>query len=216
MYDQKKIDLIKNVVIYTRVHNLDNGGSEYLEQQEIKCREFAAKMGWNVVDVFSEVSCGMVDEWSRPVFMMAKKLSQSFPKRKNKCILLVASVDKLSKRSYMVCSMMDDRDIQFYSAKDREQQDHLGMQMQSIMAEENWRVKYPTMHENGRIKEESFRNTLGWVLYSKYWMSLMKEHVDRGYSEDSFISDRNTYKRWHEPSWDTSYVEKLKEYSNMY
>lgn len=190
MYDQKKVDAIKNVIIYSRVHELDHGGDAYLLEQERLCKEFAEKQNWNVVQSVQEVACGMLDDWSRPVFKKALKDARDMPVRKHKCILLVSSVDRLSKDAHTAVHLMNLRDPRFFSVKDGVIQDRFMMQIGAAYTLQEWKNKYPEKCSGGYVLREHLRNSD--IEYAKFWSGHINRCIKYGMTYEEIVKEKNS------------------------
>ena len=141
-HPEDKVRQIEKVVMYSRI-----GYSSGAEEDEIKfslqenaMHKFCKENNLEVKCSFREVAAGTLDLWSRPVLDAA--IDQLKWSRKEKSVLLVSRIDRLSKDFSLIVKLLNNYNPKFLAVSTGMRYDQFIFTLQTATAEEEFRFKY--------------------------------------------------------------------------
>lgn len=203
---EEKVTEIQKVVMYSRI-----GYSESKEKdeqrfalQEDSMQKFCEKHNLEVKSKYREVAVGTLDHWSRPT--LEKALDDLKWSRREKSVLLVSRMDRLSKNFGTVVRLLDDYNPKFLVASYGLMRcDNFLCTVQTACAEEEFRVKYGKLYHTSPEGLQTFYNR------HKFFTELsvrngdtLEEIANKNKKYNSRIPD--------ELEWDVKLVENILKY----
>lgn len=155
----EKVAEIQKVVMYSRIGYSEGGVKDELRfaLQEDAMQAFCDKHKLEVKSKYREIAVGTLDHWSRPTF--EKALDDLKWSRKEKSVLLVSRMDRLSKNFGTVVRLMDDYNPKFLVASYGLMRcDNFLCTVQTACAEEEFRVKYGKLYHTSPEGLQEFYN----------------------------------------------------------
>lgn len=155
----EKVAEIQRVVMYSRIGYSEGRVKDELRfaLQEDAMQAFCDKHKLEVKSKYREIAVGTLDHWSRPTF--EKALNDLKWSRKEKSVLLVSRMDRLSKNFGTVVRLMDDYNPKFLvAAYGLMRCDNFLCTVQTACAEEEFRVKYGKLYHTSQEGLQTFYN----------------------------------------------------------
>jgi hypothetical protein len=141
-HPEQKVGEIQKVVLYSRVgYSIsDEDDESRLSAQESVMRKFCKQHNLEIKSEHREIASGILDLWSRPV--LDKALNEIKWSRKEKSVILVTHISRLSKSCDMVWKLLDCHNPKFLAVSSGMNYHQFPMQIQAAVAEEDFRLKY--------------------------------------------------------------------------
>lgn len=156
---EEKVAEIQKVVMYSRIGYSEGREKDEcrFKSQEEAMQRFCDKHKLEVKSKYRETAVGTLDHWSRPVLESA--LDDLKWSRKEKSVLLVSRMDRLSKNFATVVRLLDDYNPKFLVASYGLMRcDNFLCTIQTACAEEEFRVKYGKLYHTSPEGLQTFYN----------------------------------------------------------
>jgi hypothetical protein len=183
-HPEQKVGDIQKVVMYSRIGYSINPSvdSVKFELQEEAMRKFCEEHQLEIKSSYREVAPGTLDLWSRP--MLDKALDELKWSRKEKSVLLVSKMDRLTKRFDVIVKLLDDYNPKFLSVSLGLRYDTFLFTIQAATAEEEFRQKYGKLYNTTSCGLQAFYNqhkffTKMWIEHGKTPTQIAEENNDR-------------------------------------
>lgn len=164
---EEKVSEVQKVVMYSRI-----GYTTSTEEDDVKflCQEAAMQKfcddnGIEVKAKYREVAVGTLDHWSRPILEQA--VDSVKWSRKEKSVLLVSRLDRLTKSFGTLVKLMDGYNPKFLTASLGTRYDPFLFTVQAASYEEEFRQKYGSLYRTSGEGLQTFYNR------HKFFMELM-------------------------------------------
>lgn len=155
---EEKVAEIQKVVMYSRIGfsvSSEEDEQRFL-QQEDAMQKFCDDNNLEVKSKYREIAVGTLDHWSRPV--LEKVFDDLKWSKKEKSVILVSRIDRLSKSFSVALKMFSDYNPKFLVAARGLRCDQFLHTMQIACAEEEFRVKYGKLFHTSEAGYQTFYN----------------------------------------------------------